>query len=106
MTGREVIERRRKGTATRPGTIDAAATMETWDKGSVARTRELDVTEQTTRAASIGRSSFHGAGDVQNTLFLHLSPRDERIRVGWTPATRRTRRLGEAERDRTSSGRI
>src|SRR5262249_28457897 len=43
--------------------------------------------------------------DVQNTRFLHLSPRDDKDQQWlWAPTTRRTRRLGDAQRDENFFG--
>jgi hypothetical protein len=107
MTGREVIDtaQQRNGFSTWHDRT-AAATMETWDKGTLARTREIDVTEQTDpRGEHRTFLRFTSPADVQNTRFLHLSPRDEKDQQWlWAPTTRRTRRLGDAQRDENFFG--
>ena len=48
---------------------------------------------------------FTSPADVQNTRFLHLSPRDDKDQQWlWAPTTRRTRRLGDAQRDENFFG--
>jgi len=107
MTGREVIDtaQQRNGFSTWHDRT-AAATMETWDKGTLARTREIDVTEQTDpRGEHRTFLRFTSPADVQNTRFLHLSPRDDKDQQWlWAPTTRRTRRLGDAQRDENFFG--
>ena len=107
MTGREVIDtaQHRNGFSTWHDRT-AAATMETWDKGTLARTREIDVTEQTDpRGEHRTFLRFTSPADVQNTRFLHLSPRDDKDQQWlWAPTTRRTRRLGDAQRDENFFG--
>ena len=107
MTGREVIDtaQQRNGFSTWHDR-SAAATMETWDKGTLARTREIDVTEQTDpRGEHRTFLRFTSPADVQNTRFLHLSPRGEKDEQWlWAPTTRRTRRLGDAQRDENFFG--
>ena len=107
MTGREVIDtaQQKNGFSTwHDRTADA--TMETWDKGTLARTREIDVTEQTDpRGEHRTFLRFTSPADVQNTRFLHLSPRDDKDQQWlWAPTTRRTRRLGDAQRDENFFG--
>jgi len=107
MTGREVIDtaQQRNGFSTWHDRT-AAATMETFDKGTLARTREIDVTEQTDpRGEHRTFLRFTSPADVQNTRFLHLSPRDDKDQQWlWAPTTRRTRRLGDAQRDENFFG--
>lgn len=107
MTGREVIDtaQQRNGFSTWHDRT-AAATMETWDKGTLTRTREIDVTEQTDpRGEHRTFLRFTSPADVQNTRFLHLSPRDDKDQQWlWAPTTRRTRRLGDAQRDENFFG--
>jgi len=48
---------------------------------------------------------FTGPSDVTGTLFLHLSPRGDTDQQWlWTPATRRARRLADAQRDENFMG--
>ena len=107
LTGREVIDtaQQRNGFSTwHDRTV--SATMETYDKGTLARTRELDITEQTDpRGEHRTFMRFTSPADVQNTRFLHLSPRGDKDQQWlWAPSTRRTRRLGEAQRDENFFG--
>lgn len=107
LTGREVIDtaQKRNGFSTwRDRT--ASAKMETYDKGSLARTRELDISEQTDpRGEHRTFLRFTSPADVQNTRFLHLSPRGDKDQQWlWAPGTRRTRRLGDAQRDENFFG--
>lgn len=107
LTGREVIDtaQQRNGFSTWHDRT-ASATMETYDKGTLARTRELDITEQTDpRGEHRTFMRFTSPADVQNTRFLHLSPRGDKDQQWlWAPSTRRTRRLGEAQRDENFFG--
>jgi hypothetical protein len=107
LTGRQVIEtaQERNGFSTWKDRT-ASATMETHDKGTLVRTRELDVTEQTDpRGAHRTFLRFTAPADVQNTRFLHLSPRGDKDQQWlWTPSTRRTRRLADAQRDENFFG--
>jgi len=107
VTGREVIDtaQQRNGFSTWHDRT-AAATMETYDKGTLVRTREIDVTEQTDpRGEHRTFLRFTSPADVQNTRFLHLSPRDDKDQQWlWAPTTRRTRRLGDAQRDENFFG--
>jgi len=107
VTGREVIDtaQQRNGFSTWHDRT-AAATMETYDKGTLVRTREIDVTEQTDpRGEHRTFLRFTSPADVQNTRFLHLSPRDDKDQQWlWAPTTRRVRRLGDAQRDENFFG--
>src|SRR5262245_7961657 len=102
ITGREVIDtaQTKNGYSTWHDR-KASATMESYDKDTLARTRDLDVTEQTDpRGEHRTFLEFTGPHDVQGTLFLHLSPRGDKDQQWvWTPATRKARRLGEAQQD-------
>ncbi len=107
LTGREVIDQaqQKNGFSTwkdRKG----AATMDTYDKGSLTRTRDMTITEQTDpRGEHRTFLHFTAPSDVQGTRFLHLSPRGDKDQQWlWTPTTRRTRRLGDAQRDENFFG--
>ena len=107
LTGREIIDtaQKRNGFSTWKDRT-ASATMQTYDKGNLVRTRELDVTEQTDpRGEHRTFLRFTSPADVQNTRFLHLSPRNDKDQQWlWAPGTRRTRRLGDAQRDENFFG--
>jgi hypothetical protein len=107
LTGREIIDtaQQRNGFSTWKDRT-ASAKMETYDKGNLVRTRELDVTEQTDpRGEHRTFLRFISPADVQNTRFLHLSPRGDKDQQWlWAPGTRRTRRLGDAQRDENFFG--
>jgi outer membrane lipoprotein-sorting protein len=107
LTGREVIDQaqQKNGFSTwkdRKG----GATMDTYDHGSLVRTREMTITEQTDpRGEHRTFLVFTSPSDVQGTRFLHLSPRGDKDQQWlWTPQTRRTRRLGDAQRDENFFG--
>ena len=107
VTGREVIDtaQKRNGFATwhdRSG----GATMETYEKDTLARTREVDIVEQTDpRGEHRTFMEFTAPADVKGSRFLHLSPRGEKDQQWlWTPAARRVRRLGDAQRDENFFG--
>jgi len=107
LSGREIIDaaQTRHGFSTwRDRTVQA--TMHQYDGETLARTRNADVTEQTDpRGEHRTFLRFTSPADVQGTRFLHLSPRGERDQQWlWTPGTRRTRRLAEAERDENFFG--
>jgi Outer membrane lipoprotein-sorting protein len=107
LTGREIIDtaQQRNGFSTWKDRT-ASATMQTYDKGNLTRTREVDITEQTDpRGEHRTFMRFTSPADVQNTRFLHLSPRGEKDQQWlWAPGTRRTRRLGDAQRDENFFG--
>src|SRR5262249_20220546 len=107
LTGREVIDtaQQRNGFSTWRNRV-ASAKMETFDKGTLARTRELDINEETDRSGEHRMfMRFTSPADVQTTRFLHLSPRGDKDQQWlWAPSTRRTRRLGEAQRDENFFG--
>src|SRR5438552_10970150 len=107
LTGREVIDtaQKRNGFSTwhdRAG----EATMETYEKDTLARTREVDIVEQTDpRGEHRTFMEFTGPSDVKGSRFLHLSPRGEKDQQWlWTPSARRVRRLGDAQRDENFFG--
>ena len=107
LTGREVIDnaQQKNGFSTWKDRT-ASAKMETFDHGNLVRTRELDISEQTDpRGEHHTFLRFTSPADVQNTRFLHLSPRGEKDQQWlWTPGTRRTRRMGDAQRDENFFG--
>lgn len=107
LTGREVIDtaQQKNGFSTWKDRT-AATTMQTYDHENLVRTRELDVSEQTDpRGEHRTFLRFTSPADVQNTRFLHLSPRGEKDQQWlWAPGTRRTRRLGDAQRDENFFG--
>jgi hypothetical protein len=107
LTGREVIDNAQKknGFSTWKDRTSSAM-MQTYDHGNLVRTRELDVSEQTDpRGEHRTFLRFTSPADVQNTRFLHLSPRGEKDQQWlWAPGTRRTRRLGDAQRDENFFG--
>lgn len=107
LTGREIIDQaqQRNGFSTWKDRR-AAATMDTFDKGTLTRTRDMTITEQTDpRGEHRTFLHFTSPADVQGTRFLHLSPRGEKDQQWlWTPQTRRTRRLGDAQRDENFFG--
>lgn len=107
LTGRQVIEdaQKKNGFSTwRDRTLGAH--MDSYSGSALARTREVDITEQTDPHGE-HRTFMHftGPADVQGTLFLHLSPRGERDKQWlWTPQARRVRRLAEAQEDENFFG--
>jgi outer membrane lipoprotein-sorting protein len=106
LTGREVIDdaQKKNGLSTwHDRTIDV--TMESYTT-SLQRTREATVTEQTDpRGEHRTFMEFLGPQDVSGTLFLHLSPRGDKDQQWlWTPASRRARRLADAQRDENFMG--
>jgi outer membrane lipoprotein-sorting protein len=107
VTGREVIDtaQKKNGFSTwKDRTL--GSTMTTYAGGTITRSRELDITEQTDpRGEHRTFMRFTGPSDVQGTRFLHLSPRGA-LDQQWlyTPTTRRVRRLGEAQRDENFFG--
>ncbi len=107
LTGREVIDsaQQKNGFSTWKDR-SASSKMETYDHDNLVRTRELDITEQTDpRGEHRTFLRFTSPADVQNTRFLHLSPRGEKDQQWlWAPGTRRTRRLGDAQRDENFFG--
>jgi hypothetical protein len=102
LTGREVIDgaQRRNGFSTWKDRR-ATAVMHTYAGDRLVRTREVEITEQTDpRGEHRTFLRFTAPADVQNTRFLHRSPRGDRDEQWlWAPSTRRTRRLADAQRD-------
>lgn len=107
LTGREVVDgaQRRNGFSSWKDR-QASATMESFAGDRLARTREIDITERTDpRGEHRTFIRFTAPADVQNTRFLHRSPRGDRDEQWlWAPATRRTRRLADAQRDENFFG--
>lgn len=107
LTGREVIDQanQQHGFSTWKDRT-ARASMDTYDKGAMVRTREMEITEQTDpRGEHRTFISFTGPADVKGTRFLHLSPRGDRDQQWlWAPTTRRTRRIAEGQRDENFFG--
>jgi len=107
LTGREVIDQaqRKNGFSTWHDRA-MGATMESYDHDTLARTRDITIVEQTDpRGEHRTFIRFVGPADVKDTRFLHLSPRGDKDQQWlWTPTTRRTRRLGDAQRDENFFG--
>jgi outer membrane lipoprotein-sorting protein len=107
LTGREVIDNAQKknGLSTWKDRV-TTATMKTYNGGSLSRTRELDIVEQTDpRGEHRTFMSFTGPADVQGTRFLHISPRGTGDQQWlYAPVTRRVRRLADAQRDENFFG--
>jgi outer membrane lipoprotein-sorting protein len=107
VTGREVIDgaQKKNGFSTwKDRTL--GSTMTTYSGGTLVRSRDLEITEQTDpRGEHRTFMRFTSPQDVQGTRFLHLSPRGA-LDQQWlyTPTTRRVRRLGEAQRDENFFG--
>src|SRR5215510_7279441 len=80
--------------------------MATYANGSLKRSREIDISEQTNpRGEHRTFMSFSSPADVQGTRFLHLSPRGTGDQQWlYAPATRRVRRLAESQRDENFFG--
>lgn len=106
LTGREVIDEAQKknGFSTWHDRV-LDVTMESYTT-SLQRSRDATVTEQTDpRGEHRTFMEFTGPQDVTGTLFLHLSPRGDKDQQWlWTPATRRARRLADAQRDENFMG--
>lgn len=107
LTGREVIDRaqQKNGFSTwKDRTLEA--TMATYAGGSLTRSRDIVVSEQTDpRGEHRTFMHFTGPADVQGTRFLHLSPRGAGDQQWlYTPTVRRVRRLSEAQRDENFFG--
>ena len=107
VTGREVIDtaQQRHGFSTWHDRT-SSATMDNYEKNTLTRTRELEISEQTDpRGSQRSLTAFAAPADVKGTLFLHLSPRGERDEQWiWTPSTQRARRLAEAKQDENFFG--
>jgi outer membrane lipoprotein-sorting protein len=80
--------------------------MESYDRDALARVREVDIVEQTEpRGEHRTFIDFTAPADVKGSRFLHLSPRGAKDQQWiWTPATRKVRRVGEAQRDENFFG--
>lgn len=107
VTGREVIDgaQQKNGFSTWKDR-KVAATMSTYSGGTLTRVRDVDISEQTDpRGEHRTFMAFTGPADVQGTRFLHLSPRGAPDQQWlYAPATRRVRRLAEAQRDENFFG--
>ena len=107
LTGREVIDgaQKKNGFTTWHDRV-LETTMESYTKDSLQRTRDATVTEQTDpRGEHRTFMQFTSPSDVTGTLFLHLSPRNDKDQQWvWTPVTRKARRLADAARDENFMG--
>jgi len=107
LSGREVVEaaQRKNGFSTWHDRV-VETTMESYTASSLDRTRDATVTEQTDpRGEHRTFMQFTAPADVNGTLFLHLSPRNEKDQQWvWTPVTRKARRLADASRDENFMG--
>jgi hypothetical protein len=107
LTGREVIDtaQQKNGFSTWKDRIQTA-TMESYDKDTLARTREVGITEQTDpRGEHRTFIEFTAPADVQGSRFLHLSPRGAKDQQWlWVPVSRKARRLSEPQRDENFFG--
>ncbi len=107
LTGREVIDdaQKKNGFSTwKDRTL--AAHMDTYSGDTLARTREVEISEQTDPHGEHRTfMKFTSPADIQGTLFLHLSPRGAKDQQWlWTPQARRVRRLAEAQEDENFFG--
>ena len=107
VTGREVVDgaQQKNGFSTwKDRTL--TATMTTYSGDSKTRTRDMEISEQTDpRGEHRTFITFISPADVQGTRFLHLSPRGASDQQWlYTPGTRRSRRLGEAQREENFFG--
>ncbi len=107
LTGRDVIDQaqQKHGFSTWRDRTQSVA-METYDGDTLARERTFDVAEQSNpRGEHRTFIHFTGPTDVRGATFLHLSPRGERDQQWlWTPASRKVRRLAEAQQDENFFG--
>ena len=107
LTGREVIDgaQKKNGFTTWHDRV-LETTMESYTKDALERSRDATVTEQTDpRGEHRTFMQFTSPSDVTGTLFLHLSPRNEKDQQWvWTPGTRKARRLADAARDENFMG--
>lgn len=107
LTGREVIDgaQQKNGFTTWHDRI-LETTMESYTKDSLQRSRDATVTEQTDpRGEHRTFMQFTAPSDVTGTLFLHLSPRNDKDQQWvWTPVSRKVRRLADAARDENFMG--
>jgi len=107
LTGREIIDtaQQKNGLSTWKDRR-LAATMRTYNGDTLARTREIEVAEQTDpHGEHRTLINFIGPTDIQGTEFLHLSPRGEKdTQWLWTKEMRRARRIAEAQQDENFFG--
>ncbi len=107
LTGREIIDTaQKKNGLTNWKDRRLAATMRAYEGDTVARTREIEVVEQTDpRGEHRTLITFTSPADIQGSEFLHLSPRGERdTQWLWTREMRRARRIAEAQQDENFFG--
>jgi len=107
LTGREIIDTaQKKNGLTNWKDRRLAATMRSYEGDTLARTREIEVVEQTDpRGEHRTLITFTHPADVQGSEFLHLSPRGERDSQWlWTREMRRARRIAEAQQDENFFG--
>ena len=106
-TGRELIDaaQAQHGFSTwKDRTLNAL--MQSYDGTTLTRERDIAVQEQTDPQGDHKTFiEFNSPADVQGTLFLHHSPRGKHDDQWlWTPTTRRSRRLAEAQQDENFFG--
>jgi len=107
LTGREIIDTaQKKNGLTNWKDRRLAGTMKSYEGESLARTREIEVVEQTDpRGEHRTLITFIHPADVQGSEFLHLSPRGEKDSQWlWTKEMRRARRIAEAQQDENFFG--
>lgn len=107
LTGREIIDTaQKKNGLTNWKDRRQAGTMKSYEGDSLARTREIEVVEQTDpRGEHRTLITFIHPADVQGSEFLHLSPRGEKDSQWlWTKEMRRARRIAEAQQDENFFG--
>jgi outer membrane lipoprotein-sorting protein len=107
LTGREIIDTaQKKNGLTNWKDRRLEATMKSYEGDTLARTREVEVIEQTDpRGEHRTLITFTHPADVQGSEFLHLSPRGERDSQWlWTKEMRRARRIAEAQQDENFFG--
>ena len=107
VTGREIIDTaQQKNGLTSWKDRRLAATMQSYENDSLARTREVEIVEQTDPMGEHRTlMTFISPHDVQGTEFLHLSPRGEKdTQWLWTKEMRRARRIAEAQQDENFFG--
>lgn len=107
LTGREIIDTaQKKNGLTNWKDRRLEATMRAYEGDTIARTREIEVVEQTDpRGEHRTLINFTSPADIQGSEFLHLSPRGERdTQWLWTREMRRARRISEAQQDENFFG--
>jgi len=107
LTGREIIDTaQKKNGLTNWKDRRLEATMKSYEGDTLARTRVVEVIEQTDpRGEHRTLITFTHPADVQGSEFLHLSPRGERDSQWlWTKEMRRARRIAEAQQDENFFG--